>query len=216
MSIFNLQQELFQLILSDDERFDFIREATPSGLWIRDLNNPSDTWMDPLFWKALGYEAHEIPVSMEDWLKVVQKEDIEFAQMKLLKHIENPENSYEQVLPYKKKNGESAWIYCKGIVTYNEDGLPSRLLGSHEFVEKMREKEEMLSLCNKQAKIGYWQYDVQNDKLDISLEFKRLVGIPQSVEVNIPNILVFFHEEDQAAALANLDRTLNHLDKIEL
>jgi PAS domain-containing protein len=156
--------------------------------------------MDPQWWKGLGYEEYEIPSSNSEWLDVVQEEDMELAKVKLTKHLMDASNVYEQVLPYKRKNGEKAWIYCKGIATFDENGLPHRLVGSHEFIEKMREREELLSLCNKQAQIGYWQYDVETEKLEVSLEFRRIVGISLNEEASIDSVLTYFHPDDREFA----------------
>ncbi len=216
MNTFNLQKELFELILNAQPQFDFMRDASPTGLWIRDLKNPENVWMDPQWWKGLGYEEYEIPSSNSEWLDVVQEEDMELAKVKLTKHLMDASNVYEQVLPYKRKNGEKAWIYCKGIATFDENGLPHRLVGSHEFIEKMREREELLSLCNKQAQIGYWQYDVETEKLEVSLEFRRIVGISLNEEASIDSVLTYFHPDDREFAKEELARCIKEHAQLEL
>jgi PAS domain S-box-containing protein len=216
MELLNLQKELNTLILNDDSQFEFLREATPKGLWIRNLKNPSEAWMDSLWWKELGYSESEIPVTHEQWCKIVNEEDMQLAGIKLQKHLENPANVYEQVLPYKQKNGELKWIFCKGVATLDENGLPHRLVGSHEFVEKMREREELLSLCNRQAQIGYWQYEVETDSLEVSLEFRRIVGISLNEEVSVDSVLTFFHPDDRDFAKEQLAKCINEQSQLEL
>lgn len=54
-----LQQELYNLIKTDDLIFDFLQEGSLDGIWYWDLEKPENEWMSPKFWTTFGYEPSE-------------------------------------------------------------------------------------------------------------------------------------------------------------
>ena len=49
-----LKSELYALVQSAPEIFDFLQSGTLDGMWYWDLDNPENEWMSPRFWEVFG------------------------------------------------------------------------------------------------------------------------------------------------------------------
>jgi PAS domain-containing protein len=71
-----LKDELYRLIKTDDSIIDFIQESTLDGLWYQDLEKTGNDWMNPRFWKVLGYNPDEIPQKKSAWQSIINADDL--------------------------------------------------------------------------------------------------------------------------------------------
>jgi len=144
-----LEEELILKVREDNIIFNFINENVLDGAWYWDLENPENEWMSPNFWTTLGYNPSEMPHKANTWQNIIHQDDFILAKENLIKHFENPEFPYDQVIRYTHKNGSTVWIRCKGICIRNKDGKPVRMLGTHvkvsalilKQVEKLKQEE---------------------------------------------------------------------------
>ncbi len=147
-----LQQELYSLVQNDPSIFNFIEVASRDGLWYWNLEKPEDEWMNETFWHTLGYNPVEMPHSTTAWQKIIFKDDLDSITKKVNEHLEHKSNSFEQLVRYKHKNNSTVWIQCRGMAIYNEQGVPTRMLGAHINVTDIKEKEITISAVNSKLK----------------------------------------------------------------
>jgi hypothetical protein len=69
-----LQKELYELTRNDDKIFEFIQHTTQDGMWYWDLERPENEWMNPVFWKTLGYDPSKKPHKISAWKEIVNEE----------------------------------------------------------------------------------------------------------------------------------------------
>jgi len=136
-----LQKELYEKVKENSEIFDFIQEAALDGLWYWDLESPEHEWMNPKFWKVLGYTPEEMPHKAEAWQDIIHPEDKKLALENAQKHFANPKHPYDQEVRYKHKKGHTVWIRCKGLAIRNKEGKPLRMLGAHTDITESKENE---------------------------------------------------------------------------
>lgn len=65
-------------------------------------------------------------------------EDLKFATENFKKHCEDPKHPYDQVVRYRKKDGETAWVRCRGIAIRDKSGKPIRMLGAHNDITDLK------------------------------------------------------------------------------
>lgn len=178
-----LQEELYSLIKTDDSIFDFIQESSLDGMWYWDLLDTDAEWMNPRFWTTLGYDPKEMSHSPSAWMDIIHPDDLKVAGDNLNKHLEDSSFPYDQTVRYNHKDGSTVWIRCRGLAIRDDEGKPIRMLGAHQDVTKLKEKELSLShsatlLQNTQklAKIGSWEFDLETQKITWSRELFIMYG----------------------------------------
>ena len=144
MAAHYLKKELYELLKTDESIFDFIQEVSMDGLWYRDLENPENEWMNPRFWKVLGYDLKEMPHKASAWQNRINPDDLKLALDNFEKHAANPDIPYDQEVRYTHKNGSIVWIRCRGLIIRDKEGKPLRMLGAHQNITSLKNAEEKL------------------------------------------------------------------------
>lgn len=139
-----LEKELYHLLQHDKLMFEFFQDDVVDGLWYWDLTSPEDEWMSPKFWRLFGYDPEFKEHKVSEWQDLIYPEDLATAQRNLKLHLKNPDIPYDQVVRYRHKNGSVVWVRCKGIAIYSEDGEPVRLLGCHQDLTRVMERQQEL------------------------------------------------------------------------
>ena len=105
-----LKKELYSLLKTDDKIFDFIQNVCLDGLWFWDLEAPENEWMNPVFWKTLGYNPDDMPHSPSAWQDIINKDDLKLAIDNFNKHLSDENHPYDQIVRYRHKGGHTVWI----------------------------------------------------------------------------------------------------------
>ena len=137
-----LQEELYQLIRSDEQIFEFIQEASLDGLWYWDLDNPENEWMNEKFWTVLGYDPEEKKHLVSEWQDIIFEDDLAIAISNFKRHCQDPSHPYDQTVRYHHRNGSTVWIRCRGMAIRDENNVAHRMLGAHSDITKQKEIEE--------------------------------------------------------------------------
>lgn len=178
-----LKEELYNLIKTDDSIFDFIQESSIDGIWYWDLDKPEEEWMSPKFWTVLGYDYKVMPHKPSAWQGIINADDFKLANELFIKHCENPEIPYDQLLRYTHKNGSLVWIRCRGLAIRDNEGKPIRMLGSHQNVtayinnkNRLLKNVALLNYTQKIAGIGSWELDVKTNEVFWTEELYNMYG----------------------------------------
>jgi PAS domain S-box-containing protein len=145
-----LEEEFFHRLREDGSLFRFLQEGALDGLWYWDLERPSEEWMDEKFWHTLGYDPSKMSHSPASWQGIIDKEDFEKAGRLISRAIENPGFHYDQVVRYTHANGRKMFIRCRGLVIRDPHGRPIRMLGAHNDITDLKERERDLNQLNRQ------------------------------------------------------------------
>jgi len=135
-----LERELRDSI---DELLDWILEGSVDGVWYWDLENPDEEWMDPRFWRILGYDPKEKRHSPDEWMNLIHPEDLETAKTNLERHLADPSHRYDQIVRYRRgpertdlsaieeivgERIEYVVVRCRGKAIL-DGGKPVRMIG---------------------------------------------------------------------------------------
>jgi len=161
-----LKKELYALIKTDESIFDFIQESSLDGLWYWDLEKPENEWMNPKFWRVLGYNPEEMPHKSSAWQNIINQEDLHLAIDNFIKHCENPNHPYDQIVRYTHNNGSIVWIRCRGVAIRDANGKPVRMLGAHQDITDSKTIEKLLLEKNDEIEAQNEEFSQINEELN--------------------------------------------------
>ncbi len=139
-----LKDELYSLVATTPEIFDFLQSGSLDGLWYWDVEHPEQEWMNPRFWELLGYDPSEKQHLASEWQDLIHPDDLEASLENFRRHCEDPSHPYDQVVRYRHRDGRTIWVRCRGIAVRDEHGRAIRMLGAHNDLTQLKELEEQL------------------------------------------------------------------------
>lgn len=139
-----LEDELYELVASDDSIFEFLQAGSLDGLWYWDLENPEHEWMSDRFWEVFGYDPAGKQHLASEWQDIINPDDLQVAIDNFEKHCQDPSHPYDQIVRYTHRDGSTVWVRCRGVAIRDEAGKPVRMLGAHNDVTSLIRSREAL------------------------------------------------------------------------
>ncbi len=127
-----------------EERWQVVVESSGSGMW--DWNIKTNECFFSAQWKRLlGYEADEIQNHFSEWEEKIYKEDFDFVQNRLNRHLKNDSPFFMCDYRMVCKDGTTKWFLSRGkVIKFDENGNPLRMVGTNEDINKRKIAEEAL------------------------------------------------------------------------
>jgi PAS domain S-box-containing protein len=149
------RQAAATLALAEDldrsrERFDLAVSGTNDGIWDWDLR--TDTiYFSPVWFRILGYEAHELPFTATTWTDNIHPDDLMTAYRRIQEHLDGKTELYVHPHRLRHKRGHYIWIEAKGKAVMTADGRPYRLVGTITNIEDKKQQEADLRRAKTEA-----------------------------------------------------------------
>ncbi|MEA1974230.1 MAG: diguanylate cyclase [Bacillota bacterium] len=134
-----------ELIEFQKQRLTNIIEGADLGTWEWNVqtgeNIVNEKWAE-----IIGYTLEEIsPTTFEVWEKFTNFDDIIKIKKMLKKHFEGEIDQFKTEIRMKHKDGHWVWIQvCGKVITWNEDGKPKYVYGTHKNITKRKKAERQL------------------------------------------------------------------------
>lgn len=131
------------------ERFDILSEVTQDAIW--DLNPSTNfiSWSKGLS-TTFGYEVES--TDLDWWSQYVHPEDVQMATRSLDECIKGSERSWACEYRFLHANGTYRWVLDRGIVLRDEDGNPTRMMGSMQDITPLKESQDEIEKLSHVAK----------------------------------------------------------------
>ena len=161
-----------------EERLLLARKVANEGFW--DWNLSTDiVYFDPRYYLMAGYVVDEFPHRREEFQQRVHPDDLAEVMAIVKNFLEGQARRCEAEFRFRKKTGDYLWIHSKWLIAeWDEQGKPSRLVGTHTDItqrkwaeEALRTSEERLNETARVAQVGGWEIDLEGNTL--SRKFSR-------------------------------------------
>ncbi len=131
---------LYEDIHGSEERLRLALEAGQIGVWDWDILKDTILWSDEIY-AFYGTDRNEFEVKRENIEKQVHQDDKEMAEGALKKALEGKQ---EYNLAYRiiTLKGETRWISSRAVITRDEKGKPTRMLGATSDITEQRKVEQ--------------------------------------------------------------------------
>jgi rsbT co-antagonist protein RsbR len=127
---------------SSEERFALVERYANDGIYDHDVVNDAIYW-SPRLKEILGYAEDELEVDLETFRAFVHPDDREHVEAALEAHLKSrvPFDVEERM---RTKSGEYRWFRVRGQAIWDEDGRPTRIVGSNTDITERKRAEEAL------------------------------------------------------------------------
>jgi PAS domain S-box-containing protein len=192
--------------------------GTNAGTWEWNVKT-GETKFNERWASIVGMKLSELePVRIETWMSLVHPEDLPMAQKNLERHFSGEADFYACEFRMKHASGHWVWILDRGkVVSWDSDGKPEWMYGTHIDISERKEAQakiqrtlDLLDRTNELARVGTWEYSVEERMLQWGRITRRIHGVDSNYEPTVANGMAFYVEEDRdrirenfLAAIAN-------------
>ncbi|MDD3169122.1 MAG: EAL domain-containing protein, partial [Eubacteriales bacterium] len=125
-----------------EENYRMVAEATNDIIWDWNPENNLIHHSGGLN-QMLGYSDAEF-VNKEDFLEIIEKEDLEYVQTEFTKAFQNENHVSACEYRVRHKDGGTMWLHTKVKVLHNAHGYPVKIVGSHTDITELKEYQNKI------------------------------------------------------------------------
>ncbi|MDR1084008.1 MAG: PAS domain-containing protein [Deltaproteobacteria bacterium] len=207
-------------LLLERERLSAVIEAGDLGTWDWEIQTGKVIY-NKRWAETIGYKLDEIPSTVDTWENALFPEDLKRANKAVEDHCLGLTPRYEADFRMRHKNGSTIWAQDRGrVVEYDSQGKARRLIGvmidvsrQKQIEQSLAENNDQLELIFKAARIGAWDWDVENGTIKFNDVYLDMLGYtPEEITGTIEEWESFVHPDELESTNAALDRALNGTD----
>ncbi|MBD3409902.1 MAG: PAS domain S-box protein, partial [Ignavibacteriales bacterium] len=207
-----------------EERLRLALDASEEGLWEIDVRTGERYFSERNF-AMLGYASGDFEDDAHALYEIAHPDDRAVVERMLEGAPVASDDQFEFEFRCLAKHGDYRWIQTRGkIVSRDDRGKPSRIVGTRADVtnrrrveEALRASEARLKEAQRLAKLGDWSLDPETGEFDWSEEIFTLFGLDYDGHPpNREEMYRHIHPEDRARVAKSYDRLFtNEVEIVE-
>jgi len=227
------RREMEEALRQSEERFRFVMEATNDGVWDWDMC-ADEVYRSPEFFKMLGYRPEDFPLGLGGWKECIHPDDISKTLSALDDFLSGRTDRYEVEFRMLHADGKPVRILSRGdIVARNNDGKPTRMVGTHTDVTERKKLEAQLVQSQKMQALGTLAAGIAHDfnnmlqvimgYADLLLlekkkgapgyhELQRIVRTAEDARDLVQKIRVYSRQADIQPILLDLNNSIREIE----
>ncbi len=196
------------------ERLNAATTAAQIGIWEYDIANDDLIWNDQMF-ELYGVNKEEFAGIYEAWRARIHPEDLEQAE-KAAELAMAGEKDYKNMFRVVWPNGKIKHIQTVGVMHFDEDGQPLKVIGTNWDITPIKEAEEelrkLLEVTNEQNNnllnfAHIVSHNLRSHSSNLSMLSSFLIN--EENEEERKNLITMIDE-----ATGGLNETVQHLDEV--
>lgn len=208
------QKETEDTLRASEERVLLALEASNDGMFDWDMD--SDTaFLSPRYLGMLGYGPGDLPASFQTWKALLHPDDREDALAVIGQYRKGLRATHAIEFRLRTKDGSWKWILSQGKVTsFDEQGIPHRLVGTHTDItgrkhaeEALRESEDKYRHILEHLQDAYFQADLPGKLTMVSPSGAHIYGYDSPDEmVGLPAASLYYDATQRTQVMEMLAR----------
>lgn len=148
---FSQPKEETQRLLRERDQLRFAVDGADYGLW--DWNVVTgEVYFSQRYMAMLGYEQYELPHAYSTWEHLCKPEDLVEYNAAVEDYIAAGKGFLQDEFEMRCKDGSFIWVLSRGkIVSRRRDGTPLRVVGTHQDITELKEREAELVAAKEEA-----------------------------------------------------------------
>lgn len=165
-------------LLQINERYNLVAKATNDSIWELDVNTGKALRLGEGFKVLFGYEKGIQNSEELDYNNLVHPDDLVMLKESMTQAYNNQnENYWEHNYRFLKANGEYAYIYDRGYIIRDENGIAVKMIGaSQDITDRIRHIKAIEEQNRKLKEISWIQSHV------VRAPLSRMMGIVNLLE----------------------------------
>jgi PAS domain S-box-containing protein len=176
-----------------EKRLQFILEGSSDGAWDWNLLDHT-AYVSEHGKRLLGYQADELPNTVDAWQKLLHPDDAPYVYQKLNDYLDGRSTSYRVEYRLRHKSGEWRWVLSRGkIVARDTQGRPLRITGMFSDIterkrleEALRQSKALLQGVLDHSPTAIYVKDAAGHMLLVNRFFTRWLGLPANEIIGKP------------------------------
>lgn len=137
------RQQVEAALLQSEERWQILLKGNSDAIW--DANLETGEVLLTKRWKEmLGYEDHEITNSINECLKLIHPDDVDWVNAHKQDYFDQKISKYYLEYRLRAKDGSYKWILDRAQAVWNQQGKPIRMVGVNTDITERKLVEEQL------------------------------------------------------------------------
>ncbi|HKL60015.1 MAG TPA: PAS domain S-box protein [Sphaerochaeta sp.] len=155
ISAYQKKQDEYQKELKNSrDRYSNVIEGANVGTW--EWNVQKNSLSINVKWaKALGFTLEELqPITVRTWVERIHPHDYALSQQMIQEVLQGKRKIYSIDLRVKCKDDSWLWIHDQGkIISWNEEGKPLMMTGTHTNINKRKEAQFALEKSEEDSRL---------------------------------------------------------------
>src|SRR5690606_35230917 len=201
-----LQKEFNDLLLKDLSLFNWLTKESLDGIWFCDIEHQGHFWINDTFWKTIGRPKPEDKHVFDSWSMAINTFDKNRTLTLIRQCKEKPEKGFNGIFAYSDSDNHEVILHSKGKVIYDENDKPVRLIIKHykerklkqekilSKLKKLKKLRVILNETNKVAKVGGWEIDLVNQKLNWTKVTKQIHEVDPGFKPELETAINFYED----------------------
>lgn len=145
-----LRKRSEQAMNLNERRLNLAMDSADEGLWDY-LPKVEQIYFSPRWFAMMGYQAGELPSSMETWTTLAHPEDVAFLKETFEKLTTGGNEAFQVELRMLAQDGQWRWVQVRGRTVESDDkGAALRILGTLIDISKYKQVELALQKANEE------------------------------------------------------------------
>ena len=186
----------------DEVKFGSMIEVLPQALWIADRQG-TVIYCNQYWQEFSGLTLAQTEES--GWVSILHPEDRPRALAQWRRAVTAGSSMRGEYRLRRARDGEYRWHLVEGVPLKEANGNVVQRVGVAVDIHAqkaneiaLREKDDQLHLALEAARLGTWDYSLNDRKFTSSYRSKAIIGFPPDVEVSYDSFVAALHPEDRS------------------
>ena len=193
-------------IKASEELLQFAIEGAGDGIWEYNFKTRTANYSDANK-QLLGYDTQE---PSPEWISQMHPEDLYLFETLEKDYLDGSIRSHKKEYRIRHKNGNYIWMMDRGrVVSWDKEGKPLRLVGTHTDITRLKETENelrRLSLVAMDSKNGVVFTKADGTIFWFNERFQRMSGYEKEEIMGQTPIKLFRGEETDPSVVQEMLR----------